>query len=138
MGMWGADDPDCRKPLWWNDLKFDPETSYQPGAEQYDSVGFNPAHFSFYKKLIAIRKSNPVLSIGRIEFLTFQGSRLSYRRYDDTSEVFVLFNVDDKEGNFMVDREGSFIDLLTDRIMKGRNIKVDPRSAIILKPIVKN
>jgi len=22
MGMWGADDPDCRKPLWWSDMTF--------------------------------------------------------------------------------------------------------------------
>ena len=26
LGMWGADDPDCRKPLWWPDLRFAPET----------------------------------------------------------------------------------------------------------------
>ncbi|HSR16786.1 MAG TPA: hypothetical protein VLM39_01745, partial [Ignavibacteriaceae bacterium] len=67
-----------------------------------------------------------------------QGSNLSYTRYDDTSEVFVLFNVSDKEENFMVDEEGSFIDLLTGKIVKGRNIKVNPRSAFILKPIGEN
>jgi glycosidase len=140
MGMWGADDPDCRKPLWWDDFKFDPETrsNYQPVAEQYDPVGFNHAHFSFYKKLIAIRKNNPVLSTGRIEFLTAQGSSLSYRRYDDTSEVFVLFNINDKEEYFMVDGEGSFIDLLTDKIVEGGNIKVNSRSALILKSIGEN
>lgn len=140
MGMWGADDPDCRKPLWWDDFKFDPETrsNYQPVAKQYDSVGFNHTHFSFYKKLISIRKNNPALSTGSIEFLTAHGSNLSYRRYDDTSEVFVLFNINDKEENFMVDGKGSFTDLLTGKIVKGRNIKVNPLSALILKPIVEN
>ncbi|HVO76156.1 MAG TPA: alpha-amylase family glycosyl hydrolase, partial [Ignavibacteriaceae bacterium] len=47
MGMWGADDPDCRKPLWWNNLKFDPETcsEYQPRPDQNYPAGFNSAQF---------------------------------------------------------------------------------------------
>jgi glycosidase len=140
MGMWGADDPDCRKPLWWNDLKFDPETAgdYRPGIQQNSPVQFDSAQFTFYKKLISIRRNNPVLSTGSLEFLESDGCKLSYRRYDDSSEVYLIFNVNDKEENFTVDREGSLKDLLTGRIVNGGIIKVFPKSALILKPVVKN
>ena len=28
VGMWGADDPDTRKPMVWNDLKYDDEKTH--------------------------------------------------------------------------------------------------------------
>ncbi|MCU0387587.1 MAG: alpha-amylase family glycosyl hydrolase, partial [Chitinophagaceae bacterium] len=36
MGMWGGDDPDCRKPLWWKEMAFDDETAtnFQPGEKR--------------------------------------------------------------------------------------------------------
>jgi len=60
----------CRKPLWWKEYKFDPETrnNIQKGEKTFDTVGFNQEQHDFYKKLIRIRKENPVLSNGNIEF----------------------------------------------------------------------
>ncbi|HNY07880.1 MAG TPA: alpha-amylase family glycosyl hydrolase, partial [Bacteroidales bacterium] len=62
MGMWGADDPYNRKPLWWKEFTFQPETrtNFQPGKKLYDNVAFDTPLFNFYKKLIRIRKENPV------------------------------------------------------------------------------
>ena len=50
LGMTGGDDPDCRKPLWWPGIDFDPEyrNNFQPGKKEYDKVGFNQEHFDFY------------------------------------------------------------------------------------------
>ena len=58
MGMWGSDDPDNRKPLWWPGMQFDPETrtNLQPGPKSYDSVGFDSSHFDYIKNLIRLRK----------------------------------------------------------------------------------
>ena len=42
MGMWGADDPDCRKPLWWQGMTFADESS-NPLASKNEKfkVGFD-------------------------------------------------------------------------------------------------
>ncbi|HVO73710.1 MAG TPA: hypothetical protein VMT35_06780, partial [Ignavibacteriaceae bacterium] len=98
-------------------------------------AGFNSAQFYFYKKLISIRKNNPVLSTGKFEFLTADGFKLSYKRYDDSSEIFVLFNLEEKEASFSIDRKGSFKDLLTDKVIKSGKVKVEPMSALILKSL---
>ena len=93
MGMWGADDPDCRKPLWWQDMTFADESS-NPLANRKEKfkVGFNEELNRFYKQLIAIRKSNPVLSIGKLEYLKAKEDILVYRRSDSQSIIDIYFN----------------------------------------------
>jgi len=51
MGMWGADDPFGRKPLWWKELKFKPENRNNISKQKpvYEKVGFNQATFNFIK-----------------------------------------------------------------------------------------
>ena len=33
MGMWGGDDPNCRKPLIWPDYEFEPERAHPEGMD---------------------------------------------------------------------------------------------------------
>lgn len=115
MGMWGAFDPDCRKPLWWPEYQFDPESrnNYQPGEKLYDPVEFNEEQFGFYKKLVAIRKENPVLREGDIKFLMAQGKMLSYERFDQKSSIIVLFNLEDGERDFELPETYQYTDLIT-------------------------
>ena len=63
FGMWGGDDPDERKPLWWKEFSFTPETrtNIQPGPKTYDSIRFNQELLDYYKLLIKIRKENQAL-----------------------------------------------------------------------------
>jgi cyclomaltodextrinase len=77
LGMWGSDDPDPRKPLWWKEYKFSDESrnNFQPGTRVYDKAGFNVQQFEWYKKLIAIRNENPVLADGDIRFLVAEGKK---------------------------------------------------------------
>jgi cyclomaltodextrinase / maltogenic alpha-amylase / neopullulanase len=60
-GMWGGDDPDCRLPMVWADMKFDPQSRDPRGAprKQSDDVGFNAGLFAFYKRAIALRQAHP-------------------------------------------------------------------------------
>ncbi|MEO1009741.1 MAG: glycoside hydrolase family 13 protein [Bacteroidota bacterium] len=95
MGMWGADDPSSRKPLIWPDYSFEDETTHPMGKERpTDKVKFNEEMFNFHQMLIKIRKTNPVLVHGEIEFIKVGGSKdlLAYRRYDDIDEIIVVFN----------------------------------------------
>lgn len=100
--MWGADDPHCRKPLMWPAFKFESETlnNYQPGKKSFDKVAFNQQQFNWYKKLIAIRKGNPVLSNGKLDFIITEGKKLGYKRYDDSNEIIVLFNLENEQQIF--------------------------------------
>lgn len=135
FGMWGGDDPDERKPLWWENLKFDPETrtNIKGGAKQYDSVGFNREVFNYYKKLIKIRKDNPVLSDGKFEFLRSEGKILIYKRYNQNDVIYTMFNLNkDKSIQYSIE-EGSYIDLLSGKKFDGINIEVVPFSSLILK-----
>ena len=85
--MWGADAPHCRKPLWWKEFSFEPETrnNFQPGEKTYDQVSFDQQQFDWYKKLISIRKDNPILENGDIAFLLAEGKKLHTK--DMTSKM---------------------------------------------------
>ena len=34
VGMWGANDPDCRKPMLWDDIDYEPETTRPDGSRR--------------------------------------------------------------------------------------------------------
>jgi glycosidase len=135
MGMWGADDPNCRKPLMWKEYKFESETrnNIQPGPKTYDKVAFNQIQFDFYKKLISIRKSNPVLATGDIIFLAAEGKKLAYKRSDSKDEIIVIFNLESTTQGFALPPESSWIDLLTNKKVTGNSISLKTLSAAILK-----
>ncbi len=135
MGMWGEDDPDCRKPLWWKEYKFDPETrnNYQPGVKSYDPVGFNGEQFEIYRKLINIRKSNQVLSTGKFEFLITDGSKLAYKRSDSQHELIIMINSGPVPQTFALRGISGSTDILSNKVIRGDSIILKPLSGMILK-----
>lgn len=138
MGMWGADDPHDRKPLMWKEFSFERETrnNYQPGEKMFDEVTFNQQHFNWYKKLISLRKNNPVLSTGDIEFIVAEGKKLGYRRYNTKEEIVVLFNLENTRQQFNWNNKGKYTDLLNGKIYTGaRPIELPSLSTAVLKRI---
>ena len=137
MGMWGADDPNCRKPLCWKELKFDPETrtNFQPGTKTYDEIGFDQSQYDFYKKLIHIRNSNAVLSWGDIKFLITDGKKLAYQRSVGNESIVVLFNLESEAQLFSLPTQSTWIDLLTDQKFEGDSFKLRPLEAAVLKRV---
>jgi glycosidase len=137
MGMWGSDDPDCRKPLWWKDMRFEPETrnNFQPGPSATDPVTFNQELFEFYKKLIAIRKSNPVLATGEIEFITTKGKLLVYRRFDSKSSVYAVFNAGTSAEQVSLPQQGKYKNLLTGEQINSNSFELQPMEASILQQL---
>ncbi|MCL5268386.1 MAG: glycoside hydrolase family 13 protein [Bacteroidetes bacterium] len=81
-GMWGADDPDDRKPMLWPDMKYaDEKTSPVPGHKRPDDKNvFDRDLFDYYKLLIHERVSNPALTVGSCRTLVA----------DDYKRVFVF------------------------------------------------
>lgn len=135
MGMWGGDDPEPRKPLWWQEIAFDDEatTNIKPGAKRFEKVGFNQQQFDWYKKLIALRKANPVLAHGEMEFFLTEGQRLGYKRSDGKDEVLVFFNLEGTECTFALPAEVKYTNLLDGAKVDGKSVKVKPLGAVVLK-----
>ncbi len=95
VGMWGADDPDTRKPMIWQDIQYEDETHHPFGLERKpDKVVQDTVLLNFYKRLIQIRKSNPALIFGNITFTVVDDNNkiLAYNRKYKTSEVIAVFN----------------------------------------------
>lgn len=136
MGMWGADDPNCRKPLMWKELSFNPErrNNIQPGPVEFDSLAFNQQQFEWYKKLISIRKSHPALVSGQLNFLVADGKKLMYERLDKNEAVYVIFNLETSVQSFSLPQKAKWLNLLTNQSFKGRKITLNPlEAAIVLK-----
>lgn len=69
-GMWGGDDPDCRKPMIWPDLQYEPEVSHPfHQSRAVDNVEFDKELFMWYRKFIWLRRNHFSLSMGAIEFI---------------------------------------------------------------------
>jgi glycosidase len=100
MGMWGADDPDTRKPLIWPDYSFEPETTHPLGSDRpVDSIRFDTDLFNFYKKLITIRNDNKALRTGDINYLLedTEQNTLAYSRTFDEEMLIAVFNCSEGE-----------------------------------------
>jgi glycosidase len=138
MGMWGADDPDCRKPLMWKELKFKPEkrVRFKKEAESFDEVKFNEEHFKFYQKLIKIRKENPILATGEFKFLATEGKLLAYQRTEVGKEgIIVVFNAGAESQKYTLPTlpKKGYTDLLTNQKINKKSITLKPFSAMILR-----
>lgn len=76
IGMWGADDPTCRKPMVWDDLalsqQFETQCVTHPGTWclENPNVKFSSEAdkdlFSVYQRIIVARKEHPALRRGRL------------------------------------------------------------------------
>jgi cyclomaltodextrinase / maltogenic alpha-amylase / neopullulanase len=94
-GMWGGDDPDCRKPMVWSDLNYEPEVSHPFNKPRpKDDVFFNQELFEWYKKLISIRNDNPVLALGDINFFLIDNEKeiLGYERTFGDDKMIIILN----------------------------------------------
>ncbi|KAA3661978.1 MAG: DUF3459 domain-containing protein, partial [Calditrichaeota bacterium] len=81
VGMWGANDPDCRKPMIWDDLEYADEVSNPDGSKRKaDAVEINKDLLAHYKKMIAVRNQSEALKQGSFETLLV----------DDANDVFVF------------------------------------------------
>ncbi|TXF87609.1 DUF3459 domain-containing protein [Neolewinella aurantiaca] len=143
MGMWGADDPSSRKPLIWKDFSFEDETAHPLGAKRpTDKVEFNDEIFRFHQQMIALRKANPVLIHGDLEFIEVGGEEqlLAYRRFDENGEMIVIFNHLDapREVELPLNQSGAYMDVLDGKpVERGSDgtlaVAVAGRSFLLLK-----
>ncbi|MGA9117596.1 MAG: glycoside hydrolase family 13 protein [Bacteroidota bacterium] len=97
-GMWGADDPDCRKPMLWADAAYTPEVSHPFGLERpADDNTFDADLFAYYAEAIRLRKSFPALRLGSVETVLADGrsNLLVYLRVLPSQRVLTALNPGD-------------------------------------------
>ena len=94
VGMWGANDPDCRKPMLWDDIAYTDETHTLYGTRPADRVAVNTDLQAHYRHLIAIRNANPALSIGSYKTLLADDAAdvFAFQREHQGSSVVVILN----------------------------------------------
>ena len=77
-GMWGADDPDDRKPMVWPDLTYADEALDPLGRPRTpDAVAFDHGLFAFYQRAIALRRGDAVLRRGSLRVLAADSAAAS-------------------------------------------------------------
>jgi glycosidase len=94
-GMWGADDPDERKPMVWPDMIYEPEKSHPLGKPRpEDPVAFDQDMFDYYKTFTAIRRENSAIRRGDYQYAEISSSPdvFAFLRSDEKQNVLCLFN----------------------------------------------
>ena len=96
VGMWGANDPCCRKPMLWPELTYDPEV-YRPDGSRStapDAVAVDHDLYETYRRLIQLRRDNPALSLGDFKTVLVDEARslYAYRRGHAGRSLFVVLN----------------------------------------------
>jgi glycosidase len=145
-GMWGGDDPDCRKPMVWSDMNYESESAHPFNKiRPTDKVSFNKNLFDWYKKLIAIRNDNNVLSLGDINFFLIYNENqiLGYERTLGDDKIVIVLNNQNKKIEYNLDLnkilqgDNTFLELIADNELKTSNgfadISFEPYQIVILK-----
>ena len=100
VGMWGADDPDCRKPMVWDDIVYKDEEAHPFGqAKRRDKVEQDHSLLDFHRRLIALRHDHiDVLSRGSMKFEEVDDEARSFVfvRELDGDRIIGVFNAGDK------------------------------------------
>jgi len=86
-GMWGADDPLCRKPMLWDDL----------GAYDNPQDAVDPLHLARYREIFGLRARIPALRTGWIRTLLVDDAQdvWVFERWTDDRRAIVALNASD-------------------------------------------
>ena len=148
VGMWGATDPYCRKPMLWNEFLYDDEKnpSHVNQNEIYEQK-VDRDLFEWYKKLIKIRLENKTLVYGKFREVFADNDRdiIAYERVIEDHSIIVIINNSfnsceniEFETNYQDER---FIDLVTEgrtfRTSSAGKIKLDlkAKEGMILRKV---
>lgn len=118
VGMWGANDPDCRKPMIWNDMNYDDEI-YLPNQTrriESDKVEGNHDLFEHYRKLIRIRNENLALQLGDFRTVLTDNKKelYAFSRSYKNEKIIVILNNSNKpqKAEIRIPANSKWLDLL--------------------------
>ncbi|WP_207429859.1 glycoside hydrolase family 13 protein [Sabulibacter ruber] len=135
VGMWGANDPDCRKPMVWQNLKYEPET-HNPDQTKHepDQVVFNQDLYNWYKKYIGLRNQYASIKRGNYTTLAADDAQQLYAfsRKLENEEVIVVVNRGSKPVSFSHDllKKGQYKEVFSKKPMK--SVQVKPMDLVVI------
>jgi len=94
VGMWGADDPDCRKPMVWDDITYETEVTHPYGKPfgPYE-VRLDEDLLAYYKALIKLRNTEPALRRGSYKTLLADAAGyFAFQRILGADTLMAVFN----------------------------------------------
>jgi cyclomaltodextrinase / maltogenic alpha-amylase / neopullulanase len=98
-GLWGGDDPDCRKPMLWPENKYDAENSFLINGDTTNyPVAFDSSIYSFYQILLKLRMDHIALRAGSMTTMILDdvSSIIAYQRESGADHIYVVINASDK------------------------------------------
>ncbi|HON44901.1 MAG TPA: glycoside hydrolase family 13 protein [Planctomycetota bacterium] len=135
VGMWGANDPCCRKPMIWDDIQHEPEKTLPNGQpKQPDTVEQDKDLKTYYKKLIHIRNNNLPLQIGDIQTISTDNNIYAFTRTYNQQTITIILNNNNSIQSYTLPETNTqkYIDLLTDTKYTSNHFQLQPYQAIIL------
>lgn len=134
-GIWGGNDPDCRKPMIWEDKKYEAET-YNPDQTKHDpdAVAFNKELFNWYQKFMTLRKTYKSLQLGNYTTIEKDDAQRLYvfsRKYKD-EEVLVFVNRSDKPIQYKhaMLAGGNYKDVFSKKVIK--SVIIEPMNLVVV------
>ncbi len=140
-GMWGASDPDERKPMLWPEFEYADETAHPLDKNRpRDKNVFDHDLFGYYQTLINLRQTHPVLQTGDLEInLTDDDKELfAFHRINDQDTILVCINNDMVDHSFPLKGQGTiWADLVSGQehrvVNETSDITIPAKSGMILE-----
>ena len=102
-GIWGGNDPDCRKPMIWPEFNNVAET-FNPDQTKHDAdeVVFNKDLYNWYAKFIGLRNKYKSIRMGSYSAITIDNNKKLYAftRKLGNEEVIVIINRGNQPATF--------------------------------------
>ncbi len=144
-GMWGGNDPCCRKPMVWPDLAYDPETTLPDGTPRptTDSAAFDHELHDYYRRIIALRKASPALRRG--SYLTLHADNahrvFAFVRETEGDAAVCVFNADELLHTIELPvGEGEWREVFNDAPMESVDgvlrVSIPPVSGVVLRRVM--
>lgn len=98
-GMWGADDPDDRKPMVWPDIAYEPQRLGPFGPVPETAVTFNESLHAFYRDVIALHHEHPALTRGSMSWIdhAWDPMVLAFTKHQGDSALTIVLNRSEQE-----------------------------------------
>jgi cyclomaltodextrinase len=139
-GMWGADDPDCRKPMVWKEFQYDDENAELiTGKSEPFKVAFNEEVYRDYKTLIDLHHRHPALKYGSFKFLIADDEKnlIAFERAFEGEKIITLINASDTAQTVELKFSNKLTNLLTQQTFESKNgtviLEVARKSGMILR-----
>jgi glycosidase len=133
MGMWGADDPDCRKPLHWDEFSFEKETnapnSKLPEAIYYPS--FDKQQFNYYRQLTALRHRFKALRSANMQFIPAGKEVFMYERQEGNEKLMVILNAGSNAASIRVPY-GKYKIVFGNAPVQAQQLQIAPLQGVVL------